>query len=66
VDIYRQPLGMWLDVAYSTILLLVDPRKAGEVSGQLTMPPAGWLPEFDEAAESQAFMAMMAQSQSLG
>lgn len=66
VDITVRPLGAWLDCAYWAILESIDPRKAGEVSGQLMMPPAGWLPEFDEDAESAAFMAMMAQAQNMG
>jgi hypothetical protein len=58
-DPARMTLGSWLDAAYFQMLQMVDPKKIKEFTVQLTVPPAGWGPEYDEAAEEANFMAML-------
>lgn len=55
-------LSAWIDAAFWHMLNMVDPAKVSEFSMQMTVPPAGWSEEYDEAAEEANFMAMLGQA----
>lgn len=55
-------LGAWVDACWWIMCQGVDPKKMTEFKSQITVPPAGWSPEYDEAAEEANFMAMLGQA----
>lgn len=56
-----QGLAAWVDGVFALCLRLVSPRKVGDFVRELTTPPPGYA-TFDEAAESDAFLAAMRQA----
>lgn len=58
-------LSWWLDAAYATCIRLIaanDPKKLGEFTQSLVMPPPSEGRKVDEVANSQAFLVALRQS----